>query len=247
MIHFDFSGQTVVVTGGTRGIGAAVSRAFYEAGACVLAVYAGNHERARAFAAEFGDSERMQVHCVDVSDYAAVEEFFRTVIAACDSLEVLVNNAGIRRDSVLGMLPQEDWQAVMDTNLGGTYAMSKFAVQAMMGNRYGRIISMTSPSGRMGFAGQANYAASKAGQVALTKSLAKEVAKRKITVNCVSPGFVDTEFIGALPEEQLKAYKGMVPLKRFADPAEIANAVLFLASEEAAYVTGTVLEVSGGL
>jgi 3-oxoacyl-[acyl-carrier protein] reductase len=247
MIHYDFSGQTVVVTGGTRGIGAAVSRSFYEAGARVLAVYGGNHERAREFAATFAEPERLRVHCVDVSDYAAVETFFREVVEACESLEVLVNNAGIRRDSVVGMLPQEDWQAVLDTNLGGTYAMSKFAVQAMMTNRYGRIINMTSPSGRMGFAGQANYAASKAGQVAFAKSLAKEVAKRKITVNCISPGFVDTEFIGALPEDQLKAYKGTVPLKRFAAPEEIANAVLFLASEEAAYITGTVLEVSGGL
>jgi 3-oxoacyl-[acyl-carrier protein] reductase len=247
MIQYDFSGQTVIVTGGTRGIGAAVGRAFYAAGARVMALYAGNHERAKAFAAEFDEPERMHVHSVDVSDYAAVEAFFRDVVAACGSLEILVNNAGIRRDNIVGMLPQEDWQAVLDTNLGGTYAVSKFAVQAMMTNRYGRIINMTSPSGRMGFAGQANYAASKAGQVAFAKSLAKEVAKRKITVNCVSPGFVDTEFIGALPEEQLKAYKAMVPLRRFARTEEIAHAVLFLASEEAAYVTGTVLEVSGGL
>ena len=247
MIDFDFGGQTVIVTGGTRGIGAAVSRAFYDAGAQVLAIYGGNHQRAEAFVTDFTDRERMAAHCVDVSDYAAVESFFRELEGTDGSLQVLVNNAGIRRDAVVGMLPLQDWQAVLDTNLGGTYAMSKFAVQAMMTNRYGRIINMTSPSGRMGFAGQANYAASKAGQVAFAKSLAKEVAKRKITVNCVSPGFVDTEFIGELSPEQLKAYRNSVPMKRFAQPQEIAQAVLFLASEEAAYITGTVLEISGGL
>ena len=247
MISFDFSGQTVVVTGGTRGIGAAVSQAFYEAGGRVFALYAGNHERAAAFAARFAEPSRMQTRCVDVSDYPAVEAFFQELAGLCESLEVLVNNAGIRRDGIVGMMPPEDWQAVLDTNLGGTYAMSKFAVQAMMTNRYGRIVNITSPSGRLGFAGQANYAASKAGQVAFAKSLAKEVAKRKITVNCVSPGFVETEFIAELPEEQLREYKASVPLRRFAQPEEVAPAVLFLASEEAAYITGTVLEISGGL
>ncbi len=247
MIRFDFTGQTVLVTGGTRGIGAAVSQAFYEAGARVLALYGGNHARAEEFAARFADPARMLVRQVDVADYAAVEAFFRELPALGGTLEVLVNNAGIRRDGIVGMLAPEDWRAVLDTNLGGTYAMSKFAVQAMMTNRYGRIVNITSPSGRLGFAGQANYAASKAGQVAFAKSLAKEVAKRKITVNCVSPGFVETEFIAELPEEQLKEYRASVPLRRFARPGEVAQAVLFLCSEEAAYITGTVLEISGGL
>lgn len=247
MISFDFSGQTVLVTGGTRGIGAALSQAFYEAGARVVALYGGNHARAEEFAAGFADRSRLAVRCVDVADYAAVEGFFRALPELCESLEVLVNNAGIRRDGIVGMLSPEEWGAVLDTNLGGTYAMSKFAVQAMMGNRYGRIVNITSPSGRLGFAGQANYAASKAGQVAFAQSLAKEVAKRNITVNCVSPGFVETEFIVGLPEEQLKAYRASVPLRRFARPEEVAQAVLFLCSEEAAYITGTVLEISGGL
>jgi 3-oxoacyl-[acyl-carrier protein] reductase len=247
MIRFDFTGQTVLVTGGTRGIGAAVSQAFYAAGARVLALYGGNHARAEEFAARFADPSRLLVRCVDVADYAAVEAFFRELPSLCGTLEVLVNNAGIRRDGIVGMLAPEDWRAVLDTNLGGTYAMSKFAVQAMMTNRYGRIVNITSPSGRLGFAGQANYAASKAGQVAFAKSLAKEVAKRKITVNCVSPGFVETEFIAELPEEQLKEYRASVPLRRFAQPEEVAQAVLFLCSEEAAYITGTVLEISGGL
>jgi 3-oxoacyl-[acyl-carrier protein] reductase len=248
MTTFDFSGQTVIVTGGTRGIGAAISSAFLGAGATVVATYAGNHPAAQAFAAaESGAGARLHLRSFDVGDYAAAEEFYRWFDTSFPSLDVLVNNAGIRRDGVVGMLPREDWDAVLRTNLTGTFSMSKFAVLRMLSNRYGRIVSITSPSGRYGFEGQANYAASKAGQVAFTRSLSKEVAKRRITVNCVSPGFIDTEFIGALPPEQLKAYQNSVPLKRFGTPAEVAHAVLFLASREASYITGALLEVSGGL
>jgi 3-oxoacyl-[acyl-carrier protein] reductase len=145
------------------------------------------------------------------------------------------------------MMREDDWRKVIDTNLTGTFNMCKLAVQNLMRKRYGRIIVITSPIGRIGFAGQSNYAASKAGQVALVQSLSKEVASRKITVNCVSPGFIDTDFIGDLPEEQKKAYLGMVPLKRFGMPEEVAHPVLFLASAESAYITGSTLEVTGGL
>lgn len=247
MISFDFRGQTAVVTGGTRGIGAAITEALLDAGASVIATYASNRERAEQFAARHGAGGRLQVRQFDVADYDQVEAFFKALDTECDSLEILVNNAGIRRDSVVGMMPRTDWEAVLETNLTGVYNMSKFAVMKMMQNRYGRIVTITSPSGRLGFEGQANYAASKAGQVAFSKSLAKEVAKRRITVNCVSPGFIETEFIGELPEEQLKAYKGMVPMRRFGEPGDVANAVLFLASEESSYITGALLEVSGGL
>jgi 3-oxoacyl-[acyl-carrier protein] reductase len=248
MTTFDFAGQTAIVTGGTRGIGAAISSAFLGAGATVVATYAGNEAAAQAFAASQASvGERLQVRRFDVGDYAAVEEFYRWFDGCCQSLEVLVNNAGIRRDGIVGMLAREDWEAVLRTNLGGSFAMSKFAVMRMMQNRYGRIVLITSPSGREGFEGQANYAASKAGQVALMRSLSKEVAKRKITVNCVSPGFIETDFIGTLPAEQLKAYRESVPLKRFGTPAEVAHCVLFLASREASYVNGAVLEVTGGL
>lgn len=247
MIHFDFSGQTVIVTGGTRGIGAAISLAFHRAGARVIATYAGNDEAARAFARSVSDPERLETARFDVGDYAAAVRFFDTFDTTHDRLDVLVNNAGIRRDGIVGMLPAEDWDAVLRTNLGGTYNMSKMAVMRMMGRRYGRIINITSPSGRLGFEGQANYAASKAGQVAFARSMSKEVAKRKITVNCVSPGFIDTDLIAELPETQRAAYKAMVPLRRFGTPQEVAHSVLFLASEEAAYITGTVLETSGGV
>jgi 3-oxoacyl-[acyl-carrier protein] reductase len=160
---------------------------------------------------------------------------------------VLVNNAGIRRDAIVGLMPREDWRRVLDVNLDGTYHMTKFAVQAMSRQRYGRIVNIVSPCAHLGLPGQANYAASKAGQIAMAKTLAKETAKRKITVNCVSPGFVDTELLSDLDAEKKKELLKMVPLGRFGDPKEIAAAVLFLASKEASYVTGAVLEVTGGI
>jgi 3-oxoacyl-[acyl-carrier protein] reductase len=247
MITFDFKGQTAVVTGGTRGIGAAITEALLDAGASVIATYASNRESAEQFAACHQTDGRLEIQQFNVALYDEVEAFFRQLDSTCDSLEILVNNAGIRRDSVVGMMPRKDWAAVLDTNLTGMYNMSKFAVMKMMQNRYGRIVTITSPSGRLGFEGQANYAASKAGQVAFTKSLAREVAKRKITVNCVSPGFIETDFIAELTEDQLKAYKSMVPMRRFGEPSDVANAVLFLASEESRYITGSVVDVTGGL
>lgn len=244
---FDFSDQNVIVTGGTRGIGRAVSEAFLEAGATVVAGYRGNDAAAEAFQAETTAGERLHLAKFDVADYEAVEQFFRDYADRHGALHVLVNNAGIRRDSVLAMMPKEDWAAVLDTNLTGTYNTCKFGVQAMMSDRYGRIVNITSPCGKFGFEGQANYAASKAGMIGMTRSLSKEVAKRKITVNCVSPGFVETELIDDLPEDLAKGYKESVPLKRFARPDEVAHAVLFLATPEAAYITGSTLEVTGGL
>ena len=160
---------------------------------------------------------------------------------------MLINNSGIRRDSVLAMMPLDDWQKVLDVNLTGAFNMSKLAVLMFMANRYGRIITITSPSGRFGFEGQANYAASKAGLVAMTRSLSKEVASRGITVNCVSPGLIDTDFIADLPDKLRKEYLAAIPLKRFGTPDEVAASVLFLASRDADYITGSVLSVDGGM
>ncbi len=245
---YDFTEHTVLVTGGTRGIGAAISAAFLKAGAHVIAVYAGNVERAEQFKAEMagsaGDLELVQL---DVSDFSAVKQWFETFEAADRKLQVLVNNAGIRKDAILAMMSHDEWQQVIDVNLTGCYAMCKFALMNMIPNRYGRIINVTSPSGQMGFAGQGNYAASKAGMIALTKSIAKEVARRKITANCVSPGFIATELIADLPEDLVKAHKKSVPMQRFGTVEEIAHAVQFLACKESAYVTGTTLEVTGGI
>ena len=244
---FDFTDQTVIVTGGIRGIGRAVAEAFLAAGATVVASYRSNDEAAQAFQGAACAPDRLRLAKFDVADYDAVERFFHDFAEQHDALHVLVNNAGVRRDSVLAMMGRDDWQRVIDTNLTGAYNMCKFGVQAMMAERYGRIVNVTSPCGRFGFEGQANYAASKAGMVGMTRSLSKEVAKRKITANCVSPGFVETDLISDLPEELAKEYKKMVPLRRFAKPEEIAHAVLFLASRDAAYISGATLEVAGGL
>jgi 3-oxoacyl-[acyl-carrier protein] reductase len=244
----DFTEQKAIVTGATRGIGRAVTEALLAAGATVIGVYGGNEAAAEDFATSCGaTADRLQLHQLDVSDYQAVESFYGQVEEEFDTVDILINNAGIRRDGVLAMMKEEDWRRVIDVNLTGGYTMAKFAVQLMMKQKYGRIVFITSPMGRLGFAGQANYAASKAGQVGLMKSLSKEVAKRKITVNCVSPGFIATDFLQDLSEPQVKEYKKMVPARRFGTPEEVADAVLFLAGRKTAYINGSVLEITGGL
>ena len=247
-MEFDFKGQTALVAGGTRGIGRAISEAFLKAGAKVVATYLSNDEEAKKFKKANADRANfLDIYQFNVTDYESVENFYKEVEVKYKSFQILVISSGIRSDSIVGMMKAEDWNRVIDTNLTGTFNLSKLAVQSMMRQRYGRIITLTSPIGKFGFAGQANYAASKAGQVAFTRSLSKEVASRKITVNCVSPGFIDTDFIGDLPEEQRKAYKDQVPLKRFGSPEDVTYPVLFLASKETDYITGSVLDVTGGL
>lgn len=245
----NFEQDTVVVTGGTRGIGRAITQAFLARGARVVATYRSNADAAEAFKAELdaAEAERLELASFDVADEAAVEAFWEDLDAREVEVSVLVNNSGVRDDHVMAMMPTAAWQRVLDTNLTGTFLMSKRAVLTMLRRRYGRIVSITSPAGQFGFQGQANYSASKAGQVALTRSLSKEVAKRGITVNCVSPGFVETELLGDLDPELMKAHKQSVPMKRFGKPEEIAWAVLTLASRDASYVTGATLEVTGGL
>ncbi|MFT5050463.1 MAG: 3-oxoacyl-[acyl-carrier protein] reductase [Chlamydiales bacterium] len=243
-----FENQSVIVTGGTRGLGKATAMAFLEAGARVFATYRGNEEAAAALLDEAAShAGRLSTHRFDVADYAAVETFWEELDdLAPDGIQVLVNNSGIRRDSVLAMMSSADWSSVIETNLTGSFHMSKFAVKNMVSQRYGRIVFVTSPAGRFGFEGQGNYSASKAGQVGLSRALSKEVARRGITVNCVSPGFIDTELLSDLPEAKVAEYKKSVPMRRFGTPQEVAHATLFLASKEASYVTGATLEVSGG-
>ena len=244
----DFSGRTALVSGATRGIGRAIAGKFLAAGANVIGVYAGNTEAAASFTREYAQySAQLILRQCDISQEAEVKALFAMVEATYPALDILINNAGIRRDAMLALMRTEQWQQVIDINLTGTYFMAKQAVLLMMQNKYGRIINITSPVAHLGFPGQANYAASKAGQVALTKTLAQEVAKKKITVNCVSPGFIATDFINDLDKDQLATYKKMVPMRRFGTPEEVADAVLFLAGQRAAYVTGTVLEINGGL
>jgi 3-oxoacyl-[acyl-carrier protein] reductase len=244
-----FAGQTVVVTGGTRGLGRAIALDFLEQGATVVSTWHKGEAAARAFEDEAGRFEgRARLARFDVADYAACQAFWEALESEHpDGVQVLVNNSGTRRDRVLAMMSSEEWREVLDTNLTGGFHMSRFAVLHMLPRRYGRILFITSPAGRQGFEGQANYSASKAGQVGLMRSLAREVARRGITVNCVSPGFCDTELLADLPEEVKKRHLESVPLKRFADPREVAYAVRCLAAREASYVTGATLEVTGGL
>ena len=244
----EFEGKKAIVTGATRGIGRAIAEALLAQGAAVIGIYGGNRTAAESMTGECSQyGERLRLVQLDVSDYQASSTFFAELEATWDTLDILVNNAGIRRDAVLALMKEDDWRRVIDVNLTGGYIMSKFAVPLMLKQKYGRIVFVTSPMGHLGFAGQANYAASKAGQVGLMKSLSKEVAKRKITVNCISPGFIATDLIDDLPEALVKEYKKMVPANRFGTPAEVAEAVLFLAGTRAAYVNGAVLEITGGL
>jgi 3-oxoacyl-[acyl-carrier protein] reductase len=243
-----FDGQRVVVTGATRGIGRAVSEAFLSAGAHLIGIYGGNKKSADLFCEENSQyASSISLFQCDISDSNGVKELFSTIEEQFEYIDVLVNNAGIRKDSVLALMKDQDWRDVIDVNLNGTFFMCKHAVLLMMKKKFGRIVNITSPVSHLGFSGQANYAASKAGQIGLTRTLAKEVARKKITVNCVSPGFIATEFLQDLSREQVKAYKKMVPMRRFGTPEEIAESVLFLAGPAAGYITGTVLEITGGL
>ena len=248
----DFQGRKTVISGATRGIGKAIAKAFLEAGAIVIGIYGSNREAADSFMQEWHESasfqeNRLFLYQCDISDDSSVLKLFNGIEQQFDTIDILVNNAGIRRDAVLAMMQSDDWNRVIDVNLTGTFNMSKQAVLLMMKQKYGRIIHITSPMAHMGFAGQTNYAASKAGQIGMMRSLSKETAKRKITVNCVSPGFIDTDLLEGLTADQLTQYKKLVPMKRFGKPDEVAAAVLFLAGEQASYISGTVLEVTGGL
>lgn len=244
----NFNGKIALVSGATRGIGRAIARGFLQAGARVIGIYAGNAQAAEQFREENSAfSSQLELVKCDVASESQVTSLFKMIESKYESISILVNNAGIRRDAMLAMMTASQWQQVIDTNLTGTFLMAKQAVLLMLKNKYGRIINITSPVAHLGFPGQANYAASKAGQIALTRSLAKEVAKKKITVNCVSPGFITTDFINDLNQELLAEYKKMVPMKRFGTAEEVADAVLFLAGSRSTYITGTVLDVNGGL
>lgn len=247
-MNFDFKDQNVIITGGTRGLGKAFTNLFLIAGANVTATYQGNQEAADALKEENkGHANRLNLVKFDVSSYEQVADFFNEYDNRTNKLDILINNSGIRKDNVLAAMALEDWENVININLNGTFNMCKFGVKSMLRNRYGRIINISSPCSHYGFQGQANYAASKAGQLGLSRSLSKEVAKRNITVNCVSPGFIDTELIQDLDPNLTEEYKKMIPLKRFGKPEEVAQIVAFLASKESAYITGSNFDINGGL
>ncbi len=245
---YNFKDQIVLVTGGTRGIGRGIAEAFLNAGATVIATFAGNTEAAEKFKADLGSlGEKLVMRKCDVRDELAITSLFSEIEDKFSKLDVLVNNSGIRKDQLTATMTLTEWNDVISTNLTGTFLMSKHATLLMMKNRYGRIINMSSVGGELGLPGQANYAASKAGQVAISQTLSKEVAKRGITVNNILPGFIDTDLIADLPEEQKKEYMKDVPMRRFGKVEEVAHAVLFFATKEAGYITGASLTIDGGL
>ncbi|MCA1899959.1 MAG: 3-oxoacyl-[acyl-carrier-protein] reductase [Chloroflexi bacterium] len=240
--------KIALVTGGSRGIGRAIALEFAARGAAVVVNYNKSPEAAEKVVEQIqtagGKAAAFQA---DVSDFKQAEALVKFTLDAFGGLDILVNNAGITRDQLIMLMPEADWDAVINANLKSVFNCSKAAVKHMMKKRAGRIINIASVAGQMGNPGQTNYSASKGGQIAFTKALAREVAARNITVNAIAPGFVDTEILNAMPPETLEAALKLVPLGRKGRPEEIAFAAAFFASEEAAYITGQVLGVDGGM
>ena len=241
-------GRVALVTGGSRGIGRAIVSELAARGAAVIVNYHNSPEKAGEVVAEIESAGgRAAAFQADVSNFKDAQGLVKFAVETYGDLHILVNNAGITRDMVIMMMPEEDWDAVINTNLKSTFNCSKAAVKHMMRKRYGRIINIASIAGQMGNAGQTNYSASKGGQIAFTKALAREVAARNITVNAIAPGFVNTEILEKMPEASLETALKLVPLARIGQPEEIGFAAAFLASDQAAYITGQVLGVDGGM
>lgn len=240
--------KVAVVTGASRGIGRAIALELGRRGNFVVVNYNGSAEKAEAVKQEIeaAGGEACAMQC-DVSDYGACEAFMKDVIKEYKRIDILVNNAGVTRDGLLMQMKEEDFDAVVDTNLKGAFHTIRFAARQMLKQRSGRIINLSSVVGLRGNGGQVNYSASKAGIIGLTKSAAKELASRGITVNAIAPGFIETEMTAVLPEETKAATLKEIPLQKFGKPEDVAQAAAFLASEEAAYITGQVLCVDGGM
>ncbi|GMQ82186.1 MAG: 3-oxoacyl-[acyl-carrier-protein] reductase [Rhodothermia bacterium] len=247
-MDLSLKGKNVLITGGSRGIGKSLVEAFAAEGARVAFTYRSSTEQANALV-ESLQKQGAEVMCIqgDAADATVAEASVNKVLSEWETLDILVNNAGITRDNLMLRSTEEDWDAVLDTNLKSVYTYCKAVYRPMMKQRSGRIINMSSVVGVMGNPGQTNYAASKAGIIGLSKSLAKELGRRGITVNVVAPGFVSTEMTEAVSEAARVAMLASIPLGKPAMPEDVANAVLFLASDHAAYITGHVLHVDGGL
>ena len=241
-----WEGRVALVTGASRGIGRATARALAARGASVVASARGDH--ADAVAAEIqAAGGRAEARALDVTEPAAIEATVAEVLSRYGRLDVLVNNAGITRDQLLLRLKRDDWDAVLDTNLTAVAMLTRAVLKPMIKQRWGRIISLTSVVGQSGNAGQANYAAAKAGLIGFTKAVALEVASRGITVNAVAPGIIDTDMTRVLSQGAQEVWADRIPLKRLGTPEDVAEAVVFLASDEASYITGHVLAVNGGM
>ena len=238
---FDLSGKVALITGATGGIGGAIARKMKQAGATVVV----SGRNVAKLNSEFGD-EFIKIPCDLASDGGAVELIINTIEQA-GKIDILVNNAGITKDTLLMRMSDEQFDDVINTNLRSCFKMCRAAIMPMMKNRFGRIINMASIIGTIGGAGQANYAASKGGMIAMTKSIAAEVASRGITANAIAPGFIKTPMTDVLPEELKKTYLAQIPAGRFGEPDDVANACVFLASDEASYINGQTIHVNGGM
>lgn len=240
--------RVAIVTGASRGIGRAIALELAARGAAVVVNYNNSPERAAQVVKEIeAGGGRAAAFQADVSQFEAAQALVKFAIETYGDLHILINNAGITRDTIIMMMSEADWDAVINTNLKSTFNCSKAAVKHMLRKRYGRIVNIASVAGQMGNPGQTNYSASKAGQIGFTKALAREVAARNITVNAVAPGFIETEILDAMPKGTLEAALQLVPLARIGQPQEIAYAAAFLASDQAAYITGQVLGIDGGM
>jgi 3-oxoacyl-[acyl-carrier protein] reductase len=242
-----FSGRIALVTGASRGIGEAIAKRLASEGATVLAAARTADALARVVAEIEAAGGRASALALDLADTASIEAAVQSALAAHGEIHVLVNNAGVTEDNLVLRMSRQAWDRVLGTNLTGVFLLTQAVVKGMVRKRYGRIVNVTSVVGLMGNAGQANYAASKAGLVGLTKSVARELASRNITCNAVAPGFIATAMTEKMTDEAKAKMTGQIPLERLGTPEDVAAAVAYLASEEASYVTGTVINVSGGL
>ncbi len=234
--------RVAIVTGGTRGIGEAISIALRDMGMKVAANYAGNEERAKAF----GERSGIAPYKWDVSDFDACQEGVRKVESDLGPVDVLINNAGITRDTTIRKMTEQQWQEVIDTNLGGCFNMAKAVFDGMTGRKYGRIVNIGSINGQAGQYGQVNYAAAKSGIHGFTKALAQEGARFGVTVNTIAPGYIDTDMVAAVPEDVLAKIVARIPVGRLGKAEEIARAVAFLVDENAGFITGSTMSINGG-
>lgn len=240
-------GKVAIITGATRGIGKGIAEVFAKEGAKIAFTYAGSVDKAKALEEELSKITQIKGYQSDASDFQAAQELVDAVIAEFGTVDILVNNAGITRDNLLLRMSKEDFDTVIKVNLDSVFNMTKAVTKTMMKAKAGSIINMTSVVGVKGNAGQANYAASKAGVIGFTKSVALELGSRNIRCNAIAPGFIETEMTAALDEKTVQSWRDGIPLKRGGQPEDVANACVFLASHNSAYITGQVLNVDGGM